>query len=203
MDLFICPGFCIWSGPWWGTIRWCMWGWMITSLLTNILSCRICSGLSMWLALSCIFSLPADRSITGCAPFCLQVWPSACWFVPFSLTGRICGCMWIRKEFMQLFGIPGSWGGYLHQCISQHPRLQFLRSSRGGDEQLRPAGKAGMRRGSLFLMVAISLSTVFLKQHSAIDVMGAIVLACMVYSFVYGENYAGSRKPVNRKALGW
>ena len=62
--------------------------------------------------------------------------------------------------------------------------------------------KAGMRRGSLFLMVAISLSTVFLKQHSAIDVMGAIVLACMVYSFVYGENYAGSRKPVNRKALG-
>lgn len=62
--------------------------------------------------------------------------------------------------------------------------------------------RRGVRRGSFLLMVAICLSTVFLKQHSAIDVMGAIVLAYMVYSFVYGENYARSKRPVRRKALG-
>ncbi|NBH71335.1 phosphoesterase [Clostridiaceae bacterium] len=63
-------------------------------------------------------------------------------------------------------------------------------------------GRRGVRRGSFLLMVAICLSTMFLKQHSAIDVMGAMVLAYMVYSFVYGENYARSKRPVRRKALG-
>lgn len=63
-------------------------------------------------------------------------------------------------------------------------------------------GRTGLRRVSFVLMVAICLSTMFLKQHSAIDVMGAMVLAYMVYSLVYGEDYAGSRKPVRRKALG-
>lgn len=62
--------------------------------------------------------------------------------------------------------------------------------------------KAAVRRGSVLLAAAICLSTVFLKQHSVMDVMGAVVLACMVYSLVYGETYAGSRKPVGRKALG-
>ncbi len=62
--------------------------------------------------------------------------------------------------------------------------------------------RSGIRRGSFYLAAAICLSTMFLKQHSALDVMGAMVLAYMVYSFVYGENYAGSKRPVRRKALG-
>lgn len=64
------------------------------------------------------------------------------------------------------------------------------------------SGRLWVRRLSFVLMTAICLSTMFLKQHSAIDVFGAIVLAYVVYSFVYGPRYAGSRKPVRRKALG-
>ena len=56
-------------------------------------------------------------------------------------------------------------------------------------------------RGCFVMTAAISLSTVFLKQHSAIDVTGAMILAYVVYPFVYGEDYAGSRKPVRRKVL--
>lgn len=63
-------------------------------------------------------------------------------------------------------------------------------------------GKTGVRRWSFVLMIAICLSTMFLKQHSVMDVTGAMILAYLVYSVVYGENYAGSRKPVRRKALG-
>ncbi len=59
-----------------------------------------------------------------------------------------------------------------------------------------------VRKGSFLLMTAICLSTMFLKQHSALDVVGAMFLAYLVYAFVYGEDYAGSRKTVGRKALG-
>ncbi|MCI8659015.1 MAG: phosphoesterase [Lachnospiraceae bacterium] len=62
--------------------------------------------------------------------------------------------------------------------------------------------KRGIKRGSFVLMTGICLSTMFLKQHSAIDVMGAMILAYMMCVLVYGENYAGSRKPVRQKVLG-
>lgn len=38
---------------------------------------------------------------------------------------------------------------------------------------------------SLFLMISISLSTMFLKQHSAFDVICSIALAIVVYLIVY------------------
>lgn len=60
----------------------------------------------------------------------------------------------------------------------------------------------GVRRLSFFLMIAICLSTMFLKQHSVTDVIGAMLLAYLIYAFVYGEDYAGSRRTVRRKALG-
>ncbi len=63
-------------------------------------------------------------------------------------------------------------------------------------------GRTGVRRFSFLLMGAICLSTMFLKQHSAMDVMGAVILAYIVYPFVYGENYAGNRRFVQRKVLG-
>ena len=59
-----------------------------------------------------------------------------------------------------------------------------------------------VRRASFVLMASICLSTVFLKQHSAIDVVGAMVLAYVIYSLIYGFHYAGGQKPVRRKALG-
>lgn len=61
---------------------------------------------------------------------------------------------------------------------------------------------SAVRKGSFALMSAICLSTMVLKQHSALDVAGAMLLAYLVYAFVYGEDYAGSRRAVRRKALG-
>jgi len=62
--------------------------------------------------------------------------------------------------------------------------------------------KAWLRIGSLGLMIAICLSTVVLKQHSVIDVFGAVILAYVIYPFVYGTNYAANKKTVREKALG-
>lgn len=62
--------------------------------------------------------------------------------------------------------------------------------------------KVRVRRGSFLLMVAICLSTVVLKQHSVIDVAGAVVLAYVVYPFVYGADYVTNKKRVQEKALG-
>ena len=61
--------------------------------------------------------------------------------------------------------------------------------------------RAGVRKFSFLLMMAICLSTMFLKQHSALDAVGALILAYVVYPFVYGEDYAGSRKLVQRKVM--
>ncbi len=58
-----------------------------------------------------------------------------------------------------------------------------------------------VRKFSFLLMMAICLSTMFLKQHSALDAVGALILAYVVYPFVYGEDYAGSRKLVQRKVM--
>lgn len=42
-----------------------------------------------------------------------------------------------------------------------------------------------LRTLSFLLMVSIILSTVFLKQHSAVDVFGAFIMAGVLYPFVY------------------
>lgn len=62
--------------------------------------------------------------------------------------------------------------------------------------------KSWIRRGSLLLMIAICLSTVFLKQHSAMDVMGAFILGYVMYPFVYGMDYAANRKTARQKVTG-
>lgn len=59
-----------------------------------------------------------------------------------------------------------------------------------------------IRIGSFALMTSISLATVFLKQHSIIDGFGSIVLAYVMYQFVYGRDYAFGSKKVTEKALG-
>lgn len=46
--------------------------------------------------------------------------------------------------------------------------------------------RPGIRWGSLVLMVLICLSTMFLKQHSLIDVAGAVILAYFMDKAVYG-----------------
>ena len=59
-----------------------------------------------------------------------------------------------------------------------------------------------VRRCSFIIMVAICLSTVFLKQHSVVDVTGAMVLAYVMYLFVYGNVYVESRRTARQKVTG-
>lgn len=61
--------------------------------------------------------------------------------------------------------------------------------------------KKWVSRSSFVLMAAICLSTVFLKQHSAIDVLGAFILGYGMYPFVFGVGYASSRKTAGQKAV--
>ena len=51
-------------------------------------------------------------------------------------------------------------------------------------------------------MVAICMSTVFLKQHSVVDVTGAMVLAYVMYQFVYGNAYVLSHRAERQKVTG-
>jgi len=66
----------------------------------------------------------------------------------------------------------------------------------------RLKNKIWLRLGSLILMTAICLSTVVLKQHSVIDVFGAVILAYIIYPLVYGTNYVSNKKTIQEKALG-
>ncbi len=55
---------------------------------------------------------------------------------------------------------------------------------------------------SFVLMIAICMATVTLKQHSVVDVAGSLVMAYVLYPFVYSPAYQRSRQKVTRKALG-
>ena len=50
--------------------------------------------------------------------------------------------------------------------------------------------KKWVRRGSFILMILICLSTVFLKQHSVLDGIGAIALSMIMYKLVYGMEHS-------------
>jgi len=43
-----------------------------------------------------------------------------------------------------------------------------------------------IRNSSTILAILICMSTLFLKQHSVLDVCGAIIMATIIYGFVYG-----------------
>ncbi|MFT4106407.1 MAG: phosphatase PAP2 family protein [Lacrimispora sp.] len=59
-----------------------------------------------------------------------------------------------------------------------------------------------IQAGSFLLMVSICLATVFLKQHSAFDGLGALVMASIMYQFVYSGSYVRGRNEVSEKAIG-
>lgn len=59
-----------------------------------------------------------------------------------------------------------------------------------------------VQTSSFLLMVSICLATVFLKQHSAFDGLGSLVMAYIMYQFVYTDSYVPSRKKVTQKAIG-
>lgn len=59
-----------------------------------------------------------------------------------------------------------------------------------------------IRLGSGLLMISICMATVFLKQHSVIDLIGAVILAYVIYGIVYGYSWSAQDKKVTQKALG-
>ncbi len=58
-----------------------------------------------------------------------------------------------------------------------------------------------LQAGSFWLMVSICLATVFLKQHSVIDGVGAGIMAYALYYAVYGSSELLEEKKAVRKAL--
>lgn len=57
----------------------------------------------------------------------------------------------------------------------------------------------GVQAGAFILTVLICLSTMFIKQHSAFDVMAGIALSFIMYLLVYVPNY--SKQEVKEKKL--
>lgn len=55
--------------------------------------------------------------------------------------------------------------------------------------------------GSLILAILICMATVFLKQHSIIDVAGAGLLAYALYPLVYGPSNADEQQEIVQKAV--
>ena len=56
-----------------------------------------------------------------------------------------------------------------------------------------------IRGGSFLLMVSIILATMFLKQHSALDVMAGIVLGTLMDQIVYRMEFSFSRERVPKR----
>ncbi len=59
-----------------------------------------------------------------------------------------------------------------------------------------------LRLGSLLLTISICLATMFLKQHSIIDVCGAFLMAYAIHYLVYGYTTDTEDKKITEKALG-
>ena len=67
-------------------------------------------------------------------------------------------------------------------------------------ERLR--GHRLIRLGSGLLMISICMATVFLTQHSVLNLIGAVILAYVIYGIVYGYSWSAQDKKVTQKALG-
>lgn len=71
-----------------------------------------------------------------------------------------------------------------HRALVNNPRLGHSRLIRGG---------------SFVLMVSIILATMFLKQHSALDVMAGIVLGTLMDQIVYRMEFSFSRERISKR----
>lgn len=90
--------------------------------------------------------------------------------------------------------------GYLYQidtCTNVFPSIHVYNSigvhlAVMNSERLKK--NRAVRIGSFILMVSICLSTVFLKQHSALDGIGAILLAMFMHRMVYKPEHVYPRE---------
>ena len=90
-------------------------------------------------------------------------------------------------------------------CTNVFPSIHVYKSigvhiAVARSERLR--GHRLIRLGSGLLMISICMATVFLKQHSVIDLIGAVILAYVIYGIVYGYSWSAQDKKVTQKALG-
>lgn len=59
--------------------------------------------------------------------------------------------------------------------------------------------RQGVRTVSFILMVSICLATVFLKQHSVVDGLGAIAMSLFMYRMVYHPEHAFNREKLKEQ----
>lgn len=59
--------------------------------------------------------------------------------------------------------------------------------------------RRGIRTVSFILMVSICLATVFLKQHSVVDGLGAIAMSLFMYRMVYHPEHALNREKLKEQ----
>ena len=59
-----------------------------------------------------------------------------------------------------------------------------------------------VQHASFVLMALICMATVFLKQHSIVDVFGGCLMAYILYFVVYGYRYADAQKKAPTKVAG-
>ena len=90
-------------------------------------------------------------------------------------------------------------------CTNVFPSLHVFNSlsvcvAVADSEELRK--HRGICMGTYILAGLIILATMFLKQHSVLDVLGACLMACIIYQFVYAPErrrvpkYARQKRPV-------
>lgn len=86
------------------------------------------------------------------------------------------------------------------QRLPEHPCIQLRRCPHRGRHSEELKKHPMIVRASGILMVLICLATMFLKQHSVIDVVGALLMASVIYPIAYGAG-AGKEEKVRDELL--
>lgn len=59
--------------------------------------------------------------------------------------------------------------------------------------------RRGVRAASFILMISICLATVFLKQHSVVDVLGGVAMSLFMYRMVYRQERVFNREKLKEQ----
>lgn len=79
---------------------------------------------------------------------------------------------------------------HVYNSIGTH--IAIAKSARLKDKKL-------IHMGSFLLSLSIILATVFLKQHSMVDVIAAVIMVIVVYAFVYVVDYNSQEEKAYRR----
>ena len=93
--------------------------------------------------------------------------------------------MYSRGIIYRRPGENGLSGGYMYECFSEPSCVQFAERVRCRLRKPEPENHRGVCFGVYAMAALIILATVFLKQHSVVDVFGATIMAYILYQFIY------------------